>query len=44
MAVQSVMPNLYSADVDRAVAFYRDLFGADGRPSDGARGGLRLGR
>jgi lactoylglutathione lyase len=27
MAVQSVMPNLYSADVDRAVAFYRDLLG-----------------
>ena len=27
MAVQSVMPNLYSADVDQAVAFYRDLLG-----------------
>lgn len=27
MAVQSVMPNLYTADVDRAVAFYRDLLG-----------------
>jgi len=27
MTVQSVMPNLYSADVDRAVAFYRDLLG-----------------
>src|ERR1700728_3237045 len=27
MAVWSVMPNLYSADVDRAVAFYRDLLG-----------------
>jgi len=27
MAVQSVMPNLYSADVARAVAFYRDLLG-----------------
>ena len=27
MTVQSVMPNLYSADVDRAVGFYRDLLG-----------------
>ena len=27
MAVQSVMPNLYTADVDRAVGFYRDLLG-----------------
>jgi lactoylglutathione lyase len=27
MAVQSVMPNLYTAGVDRAVAFYRDLLG-----------------
>ena len=27
MAVQSVMPNLYTADVDGAVAFYRDLLG-----------------
>jgi lactoylglutathione lyase len=27
MDVSSVMPNLYSADVDRSVAFYRDLLG-----------------
>jgi len=27
MAVMSVMPNLYAADVDRAAAFYRDLLG-----------------
>jgi lactoylglutathione lyase len=27
MMVMSVMPNLYTADVDRAVAFYRDLLG-----------------
>ena len=27
MPVQSVMPNLYVADVGRAVAFYRDLLG-----------------
>lgn len=27
MTFTSVMPNLYSADVDRAVAFYRDLLG-----------------
>jgi len=27
MQVTSVMPNLYSADVERAVAFYRDLLG-----------------
>jgi lactoylglutathione lyase len=27
MTVESVMPNLYSADVDRAVGFYRDLLG-----------------
>jgi lactoylglutathione lyase len=27
MVVTSVMPNLYSADVERAVAFYRDLLG-----------------
>ena len=27
MAFTSVMPNLYSADVDQAVAFYRDLLG-----------------
>ena len=41
MPVQSVMPNLYTADMDRAVAFYRDLLGgtqtfrhpAEGRPS-----------
>ena len=40
MTFTSVMPNLYSADVDRAVAFYRDLLGgtqtfrtpAEGRP------------
>ncbi|MGH3405354.1 MAG: VOC family protein, partial [Streptosporangiaceae bacterium] len=40
MAFTSVMPNLYSADIDRAVAFYRDLLGgtqtfrtpADGPP------------
>jgi len=38
---KSVMPNLYSADVERAVAFYRDQLGgtqtfrtpAEGRPS-----------
>lgn len=41
MAILSVMPNLYTADVDRAVAFYRDVLGAtqtfrtpaDGTPS-----------
>ncbi len=27
MAFRSVMPNLYTADMDRAVAFYRDLLG-----------------
>jgi lactoylglutathione lyase len=27
MAVMSVMPNLYAADVDRAAAFYQDLLG-----------------
>jgi lactoylglutathione lyase len=27
MMVMSVMPNLYTADVERAVAFYRDLLG-----------------
>ncbi len=27
MTVQSVMPHLYAADVDRAVAFYRDQLG-----------------
>jgi lactoylglutathione lyase len=27
MKVQSVMPHLYTADVDRAVAFYRDQLG-----------------
>ena len=27
MPFTSVMPNLYSADVERAVAFYRDLLG-----------------
>jgi lactoylglutathione lyase len=27
MKVNSVMPNLYSADVERATAFYRDLLG-----------------
>jgi len=27
MTVASAMPNLYSADVERAVAFYRDLLG-----------------
>ncbi len=27
MTFTSVMPNLYSTDVDRAVAFYRDLLG-----------------
>jgi lactoylglutathione lyase len=27
MIVMSVMPNLYSADVERAVAFYRDQLG-----------------
>jgi lactoylglutathione lyase len=27
MTVQSVMPHLYTADVDRAVAFYRDQLG-----------------
>jgi lactoylglutathione lyase len=27
MPVQSVMPNLYAADVERAAAFYRDLLG-----------------
>jgi lactoylglutathione lyase len=27
MIVTSVMPNLYTADMDRAVAFYRDLLG-----------------
>ena len=27
MPFLSVLPNLYSADVDRAVAFYRDLLG-----------------
>jgi lactoylglutathione lyase len=40
MHFTSVMPNLYTADIDRAVAFYRDLLGgtqtfrtpADGTP------------
>jgi len=40
MTVTSVMPNLYTADMDRAIAFYRDLLGgtqtfvtpADGTP------------
>jgi uncharacterized glyoxalase superfamily protein PhnB len=40
MPVQSVMPNLYVAEVDRAVSFYRDLLGgaqtfrhpAEGKP------------
>jgi len=27
MTIRSMMPNLYTADVDRAVAFYRDLLG-----------------
>ncbi len=27
MTFMSVMPNLYTADVERAVAFYRDLLG-----------------
>jgi lactoylglutathione lyase len=47
--VLSVMTNLYSADVDRAVAFYRNLLGgeqtfrypADDRPAEHAE--LRLG-
>jgi lactoylglutathione lyase len=41
MTILSVMPNLYSADIERAVAFYRDVLGAketfrtptDGLPS-----------
>ena len=39
--VMSLMPNLYTADVDRAVAFYRDLLGGtqtfrspDGGPAE----------
>jgi lactoylglutathione lyase len=46
--ITSVMPNLYSADVDRAIAFYRDVLG--GRqtfryPADGQveHAELRLG-
>lgn len=31
MTLQSAMPNLYTADVERAVAFYRDLL--DGTPT-----------
>lgn len=46
--VMSLMPNLYTADVDRAVAFYRDLLGGtqtfrspDGGPAEHVE--LRLG-
>ncbi len=38
MPVQSVMPNLYAADVERAAAFYRDLLGGTQtfrHPADG---------
>jgi lactoylglutathione lyase len=45
MMVLSVMPNLYSADVERSVAFYRDLLGGTETfrlPGDGPAGHVEL--
>jgi len=45
MIFRSVMPNLYSADVDRAAGFYRDLLGAAQTfrtPAEGPAGHVEL--
>lgn len=41
--VMSVMPNLYSADVERATAFYRDLLGGTETFRTPGRGAARRG-